>query len=972
MNVSKIQKIAKNLEDIAIKASGNVYFLYTILFAVIFAVGYSPFWQNGRSFIRGGDGAIQWFPGFHYMGRFLREIIRNALQGDFNIAFFDFGLNFGSDVLASNFFPVNFGILHLFTVFVPSRYAEIYLNVFTVLGIYLSGVTFIHFAKYMKQANYASIIGALTYVFSGWVFADLTWHPNMFLYPLLYLPLMIEGLERAITGKKPYLLVISTSLMAIAGFYWLYMILVFFVPYALIRVHYFYPKNYIKNLFGKAGIAAVYTILGLLISSVISIPTLFFILNNEGMRGFNTTNVELWTMNMNFYRDFFMRFISGNANNAHLFLSAISIFAIIWLIFDGTKNTLSQRMHWLALVVVLITLRLVPFGSILMHGLSYYSTRWTFIIVFVVALVVTISIPHMQVLRNKMFAFCLLITSVYGFMATIIPRYRNIWQLMSFAMLAATLVILAYNFSNSKPAKINDDEETGKTLKSLEKPATKKSILVFFGITKFNPDKTSQYQFTVPNLDSISQSVNFKQILLVMVVSANLMLNSYFAFGEGIGNIANNFRVFGSVHQQHPEIPSNLVLRDRFFRIDTQAVMPGAPMTRDYLGMTSGKSITNPNLLQFLNDLEKLYYSGTPFTTSFYFQQFGHEVSLNAIASVEYFVTHHSLDSIWLNVPYGFENPTQYNDLNIFRNQNWLPFGFTYQNAINYNDFMLLDSVRRRETLLQAVVLNSNQTIPNLEFDTYRIPFEIAETNNLTWEDGILRVAQNNATITLNFDDSAAYSELYIRLSNFMHNTMSVTNMTFDTATGRTRRFAALGGNVWRYMYHDFNYTHNLGFSEEPRSSVTITFAHAGNFTLDNIEILALPMQNFADRTAALHEHTLTNLNMHNRGIPGLTNRITGEITLPDSRYLFLSIPYSAGWRAYVNGQPAELLQANIAFMALELPAGHHEIELRYRTPGMTLGFILSLVGIAVFVLLVKFYPKISAKLKITELEIAE
>ena len=39
------------------------------------------------------------------------------------------------------------------------------------------------------------------------------------------------------------------------------------------------------------------------------------------------------------------------------------------------------------------------------------------------------------------------------------------------------------------------------------------------------------------------------------------------------------------------------------------------------------------------------------------------------------------------------------------------------------------------------------------------------------------------------------------------------------------------------------------------------------------------------------------------------------------------------GWRARVDGTPAEVLRAAIAFMAVRVPAGSHRVELELRPP---------------------------------------
>lgn len=63
---------------------------------------------------------------------------------------------------------------------------------------------------------------------------------------------------------------------------------------------------------------------------------------------------------------------------------------------------------------------------------------------------------------------------------------------------------------------------------------------------------------------------------------------------------------------------------------------------------------------------------------------------------------------------------------------------------------------------------------------------------------------------------------------------------------------------------------------------------------------------------------------------------------------LVLSEIITPGWRATLDGRPAELLTANHAFRALALPSGEHVVELRYRPRGLYAGLGVSLVTMVV------------------------
>lgn len=63
------------------------------------------------------------------------------------------------------------------------------------------------------------------------------------------------------------------------------------------------------------------------------------------------------------------------------------------------------------------------------------------------------------------------------------------------------------------------------------------------------------------------------------------------------------------------------------------------------------------------------------------------------------------------------------------------------------------------------------------------------------------------------------------------------------------------------------------------------------------------------------------------------------------AKYLFVSLPYSKGYKAKINGKRANLIRTFSGFMAIELKEGVNDIKITYFAKGMTTGIILSLLG---------------------------
>lgn len=74
------------------------------------------------------------------------------------------------------------------------------------------------------------------------------------------------------------------------------------------------------------------------------------------------------------------------------------------------------------------------------------------------------------------------------------------------------------------------------------------------------------------------------------------------------------------------------------------------------------------------------------------------------------------------------------------------------------------------------------------------------------------------------------------------------------------------------------------------------------------------------------------------------------ETSLGTAGYLVLLEAHDPGWRATVDGAPAPLLRANVAFRAVPVPAGRHTVEMIYRPRALLWGLVASALSSAVLV----------------------
>ncbi|MHA3065390.1 YfhO family protein [Lacticaseibacillus saniviri] len=98
-------------------------------------------------------------------------------------------------------------------------------------------------------------------------------------------------------------------------------------------------------------------------------------------------------------------------------------------------------------------------------------------------------------------------------------------------------------------------------------------------------------------------------------------------------------------------------------------------------------------------------------------------------------------------------------------------------------------------------------------------------------------------------------------------------------------------------------------------------------------------------------KQTMTQLKRGGWQLNTLTsNHISGTITTKKNQRLLTTIPYTSGWTATVDGKPARVYRGIGRFLAVDLTPGKHTVAMRFKTPGLRIGALISLIGVALLV----------------------
>jgi hypothetical protein len=74
--------------------------------------------------------------------------------------------------------------------------------------------------------------------------------------------------------------------------------------------------------------------------------------------------------------------------------------------------------------------------------------------------------------------------------------------------------------------------------------------------------------------------------------------------------------------------------------------------------------------------------------------------------------------------------------------------------------------------------------------------------------------------------------------------------------------------------------------------------------------------------------------------------RLVVETASPGASYLVVSDTFDPGWSATLDGKPAPIRPAYVAFRAVALPPGDHIVEFTYRPAGFVLGLGVTILGV--------------------------
>ncbi len=894
----------------------DFYILYTLVFGIIAFFIFYQFEGNGKSLVWSHDGIPQHLNALAYYGRYLREMLhRIFIEHKLSFPMWDMTIGYGSDILTTLHYYVIGDPLTLLSVFVPADKTEILYEILIFLRIYLAGISFSIYCFYHKNPKQATFIGTLIYIFAGWTIYAAMKHPY-FSNPMIYLPLVLMGIDKIYKKEKPWLFIWATAISAMSNFYFFYMICIFMFLYAAFRYFGLFSERRIKDILIWFVKFIGYYAVALMMAAAIFLPVIMTLFGTERFQVENYIPL--------FYDKIYYEKYLGNLIGENMIQWGVAGYSAVAM--AGVFVLLSKKKKYLDLklgFVILNVFLLIPFAGHVLNGFSYVSNRWIWAYGMMIAYIFVKAYPEFFALtikeKKKIFVM-VIIYCVLALFAQAARTQRN--------MAAVIVLVLAV--------------------------------------------------FTVTSYGNIFQQGKYLCGMLCILLVASIMLSVSYQYSfekDYLVEFAASDEAIDKLKSDTDQAVKNTG-DTTLYRYDQYGTLP-YDNTSMYMGTNSTAyyfSLANSNISKFFNEM----YLNTPWEQ--HYENLDSRTILDCLAAVKYFVIsgdNYKYLPYGYNKEKGSAGSGK-NECRAYTSDSALPLGYTYEKYIPESEYEKMDVVKKQQALLDGVVLEDS-SLPKAStyFDDESMEYRLEAGDGCNVSEGKIKVTREGAQLKLAFK-GLTDSETYLIADNLDYDSLSprelVSNNSFQKMTEYEQNKILHEDSLWRYWketkeaamtissndvqkqlkiftdkYNAYSGRHdflcNLGYSGSGKRTITITFQNTGVYTYDQLRVVCQPVKGIEEKTGKLGEETLQNIKQD-------TNEITGTITVSDKKALVLAVPYNDGFTAYVDGKKTEIKKANTMYMAVELEKGTHEIRLVYCTPYLKVGLCLSALGIFIYLCL--------------------
>jgi len=850
--------------------------------------------QYGVSNIWGFDGMSQHFPALHFYRESVLAFLRQPLAG---VETWSWRLGFGADVPTTLSYYFNDPFAALSLLF-PERWLEYAYEAAYFLRLVAAGLTSYLYLRRMKGSVYGAVLGSLIYVFATFSLYISLRHPY-FATALVLFPLILIGIEDALEDRRWLLLVVVAGVAAASNVYFFYQMSIIALVYGIARVLERRDRTApVRRLVSEVlRVASPYAV-GTALAGWILVPTALAVLSSS--RG-GMPQTTRFLADLGVYAGYVIALATPEPGDYSMFAGfSILAFLLVPVLF-------TRRGHG-ALKTMLIAFPLFlvsPFAGSVFNGFGAPSYRFMFMWGLFLACAVAALLSDDRPFTGREMTV----------MGAGLALYAA----------AATAAALATGRSPIGVA-VMSGLGAAMWVAFMARSALKE------------PDPARHARLGVLVRGSVFA------LVVVGIAASGAGL-----YSSGLGHALTNYMPLGSALEAFSAGPGAAVaslpgagtarieVQDSAKRSLLDAASSNDPLVHGYRGTSFYYSIMNGGVFD--------YVSGLDLRTTrlgFDFNGLDDRATLETLGAVRYYVASGPGARY---VPYGFDAVSTIGTSTVYENSHALPIGYVYHRVVPESRYAAMGALHKQQALLQGVVVAdgaaTTMSVVDVRDEVIDVPYSVSASTGVTFDAAsrIIRTLKRNAGLRLDFAAPPG-CELYLALGGVDFSLGSESLHVSAGSTGPLKDERMYPQGV-AYDRGDRTALINLGYFEDGASTARLRLNPPAEVRFADLRVYALPMDGYASRVATLAAEGMRDVSIGR-------DSLSGTVTSHGDGLLFLSVPFSTGWAATVDGAAVTPVRANVGFTGIPVGDGTHTVEMKYTTPGLRLGAAVSLIALLI------------------------
>ena len=954
----------------AIKDEYGYIFLAALIPALVFFVIYL-----GRGHYPFGEGTVLVLD---LNGQYIYffEHLRNCIM-DGDSLLYSWSRALGGEFLGMVAYYIASPLSLLVCLFPKDRVQEFALALFMIKAAFCGGTMAFYLHKHSESKNKLNVITfSIMYALSAYC---VVYQSNtMWIDAVMWLPLVVFGIEELVKFGKYKTFVFFLALTLLSNFYIGYMVCIFVMLY-----YFFYmfaytddnvnnPRNE-KNHFGKSFVRiGFFSVLAVCIAAVMLLCAYYSL--QFGKNEFTDPSWEI-TMKFDFF-DLLFKLLPSSYDTVRidglpwLYCGLLTVI-LAPLFFCAKKFTVREKIASGILILILLLSMMISVTDLVWHGFQkpqWLNARYSFILCFFLIFLAfrafdnfkEIKAGHLAAVSAFIFFYTVILQNFSEeFKAKLValsygPNEED-FQVHEFATVLLTIICLAMYIAIIAVMR----KAKNKELVSAVLLITVCGELFFSAVVSvedFNEDVSfSTYQsydeyMTMfrPITDTLSDEYDgsfyrfektyHRKLNDNMALDIRGLSNSTSTLNKSTINFLQMMGYYSKSHKSQytggTVVTDSLlglkyIISDRDYTpLYGEPVLTGKDYA-NYLGITEEELKEQTLATKYKNNATGEYYS----SLDFYVYKNPYALSIAFAASdklLDFNMKEHNV--------YTATDAKDYNYL-------YNPDGYT--SPFHRMNALITAILGEEETVevFKPAVQNGEPTLNNVTY-----------TNSSTGHDLYKKVNTKEAgTITYSYTVPEGQM-LYLFFPAHYNRQIQLSSSTmriFDT----TRQDGTLRKSGINFDYCDDRIV-ELGYTSGIEYELTVTIDSTNNefYTKsDDAFVYYVDLELLGEICERIRENEFVINEKYKE------DDLRGTLkTDEDDQVIFTSIAYDKGWNVYVDGKKVDVFESCNALLTFKIDeAGDHEVRFLYRSTAYKVGIIVTLIGLAGFILIIVFEKKI-------------